>query len=161
MYRNDSILELLDIFSAKTGRGTRCTRRFPVQSGSIGDTGTRMACAPRSIRYRRRPLLGRFLEEYFVDGFSALPELARQAHRSRIILPSHDRCFPVERDPRLRERHGIPATTLPEAHDHFFVGAWPRVWGSSPKRLICTPDKAIFFGKKIYISADLPAYYRT
>ncbi len=129
MYRNDSILELLDIFSAKTGARDAVYEALSgsewLDRGYWDAHGMRAALDSLSETF----LLGRFLEEYFVDGFSALPELARQAHRSRIILPSHDRCFPVEETRAFGERHGIPATTLPEAHDHFFVGAWPRVWG--------------------------------
>ncbi len=128
MYRNDSIHELLDIFSAKTGAREAVYRALSgpewLERGYWDEHGMRAALDSLSDTF----LLGRFLELYFVDGFSALPGLARQAHRSRIILPSHDRWFPVEATRAFGEKNGIPVTTLPEANDHFFMGAWPRVW---------------------------------
>ncbi len=128
MYRRNSIHELLDIFSAKTGARDAVYEALSgpewLERGYWDAHGMRAALDSLSETF----LLGRFLELYFVDGFSALPGLARQAHRSRIILPSHDRWFPVEKTRAFAERNGIPATTLPEANDHFFTGAWPRVW---------------------------------
>ena len=72
--------------------------------------------------------LGTFLENLFLPGHNAFEELGRFAGRTRIFMAGEDTWYPAATTSGLAEKYGIPIQTLPEAQNHFFMGAWERVW---------------------------------
>lgn len=81
--------------------------------------------------------LGVFLENFFLPGHNAFAELEKYAGRTRIFITEDDTWYPIATTRGLADRFGIPIETLAEAQNHFFAGAWERVWGEV-LRLICS-----------------------
>lgn len=72
--------------------------------------------------------LGTFLENLFLPGHNAFAELERFAGRTRIFMTDNDTWYPGATVRGLADKYGIPIETMAEAQNHFFMGAWERVW---------------------------------
>lgn len=135
MYQRGTIAEFIDILCAYTEDDTLVRR-------VLADDKWLTAEVWKANNYRHmldaipsRLRGGEFLENLFIPGHNAFEELARFAGRTRIFMAEEDTWYPAATTLGLALKYGIHIETLPEAENHFFSGAWDRVW-SEVLRLI-------------------------
>ncbi len=128
MYQRNTIYEFIDILCANTDDGT-------VVRKVLADDQWLNAEVWESRGYRQllddvpaRLKVGTFLEKLFLPGHNAFEELAMFARRTRILVAPDDTWYPAATTGGLALWHSIPIETVAEAQNHFFTGAWERVW---------------------------------
>lgn len=129
MYERKTISEFVDIICAYAHNDTLLRK-------VLADENWLEADVWKSNDYRRmlddlpaRIHLGTFLENLFLPGHNAFRELEAFAARTRIFTAEEDTWYPAATTRRLAREYGIPLETTAGAHNHFFNGAWGRVWG--------------------------------
>lgn len=128
MYERKTIFEFIDIVCANTDNDAIVRRILADKDWLESDVWN-------SHNYRQilddlpsRIHLGTFLENLFMPGHNAFRELEMFAGSTRILIAEEDTWYPAETTRGLALKYGIPIEALAEAHDHFFQGAWRRVW---------------------------------
>ena len=78
--------------------------------------------------------VGTLLENLFIPGVDAKPQLLKQADRAELFFPCKDTWYPHAETEVLLDGRG--KTTLMEgAEDHYFGGAWPEFWAHVTRRM--------------------------
>jgi len=128
MYQRKTISEFVDVLCMYTRDDTIPRRVLADEKWLDTDVWKSNSYRQMLDEVPARIHLGAFLENLFLPGHNAFKELEKFAGRTRIFVTKDDTWYPVATTRGLADRFGIPIETMPEAQNHFFAGAWDRVW---------------------------------
>ena len=128
MYQRKTITEFIDILCAQTHDDTLVRRVLADEKWLEADVWKSHGYRHMLDDVPARLRVGTFLENLFLPGHNAFEELERFAGCTHILMAEEDTWYPAATIRGLARTYGIPIEILTEAQDHFFNGAWERVW---------------------------------